>query len=56
MQQNKKNALTPQELLLQQKLEEDAVKLVSQNKSERIEGFTGYFSFLKPEFPAKVLY
>lgn len=42
--------------VIERKIEQDAIMMFRKKKEETIEGFTGYFEFLRPEFPSKVFY
>ena len=42
--------------LIEKQIELDAAMMFKKRKEDSILGFTGYWDFLKPEFPAKVSY
>lgn len=42
--------------LIEKQIELDAALMFKKRKEDSILGFTGYWDFLKPEFPAKVSY
>jgi hypothetical protein len=42
--------------LIERKIEQDALLMFKRKKDDTIEAFTGYFEFLKNEFPTKVYY
>jgi hypothetical protein len=42
--------------VIEQRIEQEAKILFNKRKEDQINSFTGYFEFLKPEFPSKVMY
>ena len=41
---------------LEAEIERDAMLLYRKKQLEKIEGFTGYFEFMRPDFPAPVFF
>lgn len=44
------------QLVLEQEIERDAIMMFKKKQMEKIEGFSGYFEFMKLDYPAPVLY
>jgi predicted NAD-dependent protein-ADP-ribosyltransferase YbiA (DUF1768 family) len=42
--------------VIERKIEQDAIMMFKRRREETIDGFCGYFEYLKPEYPAKVMY
>ena len=44
------------QLVLEAEIEKDAIRMFKQKQADRIEGLTGYFEFMRLDFPASVFF
>ena len=53
---NAQHVMTEEEEALEKQMEQETLRMLQQQKQEKITGFEGYFNFLKNEHPCKVWY